>query len=99
MHRYIHGISSGRRYKKENQEMILEIIVTLGMGAFAGVTFLMSHEHSKSKYNYGKNERTVDENERGGNVRNGSSNTTRTYTDRHIMSKLHEEKTTLLQYN
>ena len=79
--------------------MILEIIVTLGMGAFAGVTFLMSHEHSKNKYNYGKNERTVDEDERGGNVCNGSSNTTRTYTDRHIMSKLHEEKTTLLQYN
>lgn len=79
--------------------MILEIIVTLGMGAFAGTTFLMSHEHSKNKYNYGKNERIMDEDERGGNVRNRSSNTTRTYTDRYIVSKLHEEKTTLLQYN
>ncbi len=79
--------------------MILEIIVTLGMGIFAGATFLMSHEHSKNKYNYGKNERTMDEDERGGNVRNRSSNTTRAYTDRHIVSKLHEEKTTLLQYN
>jgi hypothetical protein len=39
--------------------MILEIIVTLGMGAFAGFSFLMSHEHSKTKHNYGKNERTI----------------------------------------
>jgi hypothetical protein len=80
--------------------MILQIIVTLGMGIFAGATFLMSHEHSKTKYNnYGKNERTMDEDERGGDVQNRSSNTTRTYTDRHTMSKLHEEKTTLLYNN
>jgi hypothetical protein len=79
--------------------MILQIIVTLGMGIFAGATFLMSHEHSKTKYNYGKNERTMDEDEGEGDVCNGSSDTTRTNTDRHIMSKLHEEKTTLLYNN
>ena len=39
--------------------MILKIIVTLGMGIYAGAIFLMSHEYSKIKYNYGKNERTI----------------------------------------
>lgn len=78
--------------------MILEIVVTLGMGIYAGTIFLMSHEHSKNKY-YGKNERTMDEDEGEGNIRSGSSDTTRTNTDRHIMSKLHEEKTTLLYNN
>lgn len=77
--------------------MILEIIVTLGMGAFAGATFLMSHEHSKTKYNYGKNEKVI----YGDVRRTNASNITRKHVNmsipnRYIMSKLHEEKTYLL---
>ena len=40
------------------------IIVLIGMGIYTWYTFLMSHEHSKTKYNYGKNERNLHENGR-----------------------------------
>ena len=72
--------------------MILEIIVTLGMGAFAGFSFLMSHEHSKTKYNYGKNEGTIHENVRGTNATHNVKLTSRTIPNRYIMSKLHEDE-------
>ncbi len=77
--------------------MIIEIIVTLGMGIFAGATFLMSHEHSKTKYSYGKNERIIYENVRRADVSNDitRTHTNRSIPNRYIMSKLHEEKTYL----
>jgi len=34
------------------------------MGIYTWYIFLMSHEHSKTKYNYGKNERNLHENGR-----------------------------------
>ena len=77
--------------------MILEIIVTLGMGIFAGATFLMSHEHSKTKYNYGKNERTIHENVRRTRTQIVNRRyTNRTIPNRYLMSELHETKTGVL---
>ena len=73
------------------------IILTICTGIWALCVFMMSHEYSKNKYYYGKNERVMDEDEGTGNIQSNESSTTRTNADRHTMSKLHENKTTLLQ--
>ena len=46
----------------------MSIIIIICMGIFTWYTFLMSNEHSKTKYNYGKNERDLHENGRERNV-------------------------------
>ena len=52
------------------------IILIVFMAIYSGCIFNMSYNYSKTKYNYGKNERNIYEDVRGGEYRNITSRTT-----------------------
>ena len=71
------------------------VLLTVLTGVYAYCVFRYSHEYSKIKYDYGKNERNIYENVRRTAVHKKFTRTKRTFRDRHIVSKLYEEKASI----
>jgi hypothetical protein len=77
----------------------MDIIIVISMAVYTWYIFMMSHEYSKTKYNYGKNERSLHENGRERNVRDGVWNPSSTSEDGYTLSKLHARKTNVQHIN